>query len=246
MLFAIGAGDTIIATSDSADFPEEAKVIPRVGGFYGIQIEKIIELNPDLIVTWKGGNNVETLDRLTSLGFTLVNSDPKTLADVARDLERLGQLTGHEAQANKLAKNYRQQLSLLRQENAAKADVKVFYQLWSTPLMTVAKNSWIQQIIDVCHGQNIFYAAENEYPQVSVESVLLKAPDVILQSQDEGNIIGIDWSPWHEIPAVINKHIYQLDADLLHRPSLRTLLGIKTLCDVLDDARSTESTSVVN
>lgn len=237
MLFAIGAGNAIVATSDSSDFPKAAKAIPRVGGYYGIQIEKIIELNPDLIVTWKGGDNAAALDRLAALGFRLVNSDPKTLMGVADDLQRLGVLTGHEAQANTLAADYRQELRQIKQTNAAKKDIKVFYQLWSTPLMTVAKNSWIQQIIEVCHGKNVFFDAKNEYPQVSVESVLLNAPEVILQSQDEGNILGVDWSKWPEIPAVRQQHIYQLNADLLHRPSPRTLLGIKAVCSALDDAR---------
>ncbi|WP_299491296.1 cobalamin-binding protein [uncultured Shewanella sp.] len=237
MLFAIGAGKLIVGTSDSSDYPEAAKAIPRVGGYYGFQIEKIIELNPDLIVTWQGESNQEGLARLRELGFHLVNSDPKTLLDVADDLERLGALTGHELQANKRAADYRQALSQIKQQNSAKKDIKVFYQLWSTPLMTVAKNSWIQQIITVCHGKNIFYDAKNEYPQVSEESVLLKAPEVILQSQDEGNVLGVDWSRWPEIPAVKHHHIYQLNADLLHRPSPRTLLGIKALCDTLDDAR---------
>ncbi len=237
ILFAIGAGDAIVGTSDSSDYPEAAKKIPRVGGYYGLQIEKIIELDPDLIVTWQGGSNQEALTRLSGLGFDLVNSDPKTLMEVADDIERLGELTGHTKQAHQVATDYRQRLTILKEENAPKKGITVFYQLWSTPLMTVAKDSWIQQIIAVCHGQNVFYDAKNEYPQVSVESVLLKAPEVILQSQDEGNVLGVDWSRWPEIPAVKHHHIYQLNADLLHRPSPRTLLGVKALCDVLDKAR---------
>ncbi|WP_299009078.1 cobalamin-binding protein [uncultured Shewanella sp.] len=237
ILFAIGAGGTIVGTVDSSDYPEAAKNIPRVGGYYGLQLEKIIELAPDLIVTWQGGSNQEALTRLSDLGFDLVNSDPQTLMGVADDIERLGELTGHTKKAHQVAMDYRHRLALLKAENADKKDISVFYQLWSTPLMTVAKGSWIQQIIAVCHGKNIFYDAKNEYPQVSIESVLLKAPQVILQSQDEGNIMGVDWSRWPEIPAVKNKHIYQLNADLLHRPSPRTIQGVSLLCGALDKAR---------
>ncbi|QYK02064.1 cobalamin-binding protein [Shewanella psychrotolerans] len=237
MLYAIGAGDSIVAATDHADFPEAAKQIPRVGGYYGIQIERIIELNPDLIVVWGSGNKLEDIERLTQLGYPIFDSDPKSLQAVADDLKALGERTGHQAQSQRVAEQYLAKLQALRLSNNEKSAVKVFYQLWSTPLMTVAKGSWIEQIIEVCHGENVFADAANEYPQVSLEAVLLKMPQVILQSQDEGNINGIDWSKWQEIPAVKQAHIYQLNADLLHRATPRTVLGIEALCDALDKAR---------
>ncbi|EDQ02831.1 ABC transporter, periplasmic substrate-binding protein, putative [Shewanella benthica KT99] len=237
MLYAIGAGGSILATTDYADFPKSALDIPRIGGYHGIQIERVIELEPDLVVVWGSGNKAEDLQRLKDLGFNVYNSDPKTLEAVAEELKELGKLTGHQVEANKVADDYLAGLEALRKDNLAKPEVKVFYQLWSTPLMTVAKNSWIQQIIAVCHGENVYLDAANDYPQVSLESVLLKMPEVILQSQDEGNVLGVDWSEWQEIPAVNNQHIYQLNADLLHRAAPRALQGVQALCDALDKAR---------
>ena len=237
MLYAIGAGDAIVATTDYADYPEAAKKIPRIGGYYGIQIERVLELNPDLIVVWDTGNKAEDINQLKALGFNLYSSNPKTLEGVAKELEELGKLTGHVEQAKKAAAVYRAELLRLRVENATKSEPKVFYQLWSTPLMTVSKNSWIQQIISVCHGQNVFYAAASDYPQVSLENVLLTLPEVILQSGEEGNVKGVDWNKWPEIPAVKNQHIYQLNADLLHRATPRAILGIEAMCAALDKAR---------
>lgn len=237
MLYAIGAGESIVATTDHADYPEAALKIPRIGGYHGIQIERVLELNPDLVVVWGGGNKAEDIQRIKELGFQVFDSTPKTLQAVADELEALGELTGNQAKAATAAQAYRQELARLQQVNLAKAEVKVFYQLWSTPLMTVAQGSWIQQIIAVCHGNNVFVDSANEYPQVSLETVLLKMPEVILQSQDEGNIQGINWSQWPEIPAVKQQHIYQLNADLLHRASPRALLGVEALCEALDKAR---------
>ncbi|MEI8600742.1 cobalamin-binding protein [Shewanella baltica] len=237
MLYAIGAGDAIVAATDYADYPEAAKKIPRIGGYYGIQMERVMELNPDLIVVWDTGNKAEDINQLRTLGFNLYGSDPKTLEGVAKELEELGKLTGHVEEASKAAAAYRAELIRLRTDNASKSEPKVFYQLWSTPLMTVSKNSWIQQIISVCHGQNVFYDAASDYPQVSLENVLLTLPEVILQSQEEGNVKGVDWSQWPEIPAVKKQHIYQLNADLLHRATPRALLGVQALCDALDKAR---------
>jgi len=196
-----------------------------------------MELNPDLIGVWDSGNKAEDINQLRTLGFNLYGSDPKTLEGVAKELEELGQLTGHVEEASKAAAAYRAELIRLRVENAKKSEPKVFYQLWSTPLMTVSKNSWIQQIISVCHGQNVFYDAASDYPQVSLENVLLTLPEVILQSEEEGNVKGVDWRQWPEIPAVKKQHIYQLNADLLHRATPRALLGVQALCDALDKAR---------
>lgn len=237
MLYAIGAGDLIIAATDHADFPAAAKSIVSIGGFYGISMEKVIELNPDLIVSWNSGNQANDLSQLKALGFRLLNSDPKTLDEVAIDIERLGEATGHQVEAKLLAKQYRFKLQLLRQVNQSKSKVKVFYQLWSEPLMTVAKNSWVQQSIDVCNGENVFFNAASDYPQVSIENVLLTQAEVIIQSQDAGNLAGINWQQWPELPAVKQGHIYPLNADLLHRASPRSLLGVVALCEAFDSAR---------
>jgi len=88
MLFAIGAGDRIIATIDYADYPAEALKIPRVGNFSGIQIEKIIALQPDLIIAWKSGNKTADLDKIQSLGFTVFYSHPKNIPGIISELNK--------------------------------------------------------------------------------------------------------------------------------------------------------------
>ncbi|QDF68626.1 cobalamin-binding protein [Shewanella sp. SNU WT4] len=237
LLYAIGAGDRIVATIDHADFPVDAKKIPSIGGYYGISIEKVVSLKPDLVVYWQTGNRPEDIERLKSLGITLYNSDAKTLSSVATTLSELGQLTGLQAEADKVAADYLAQLAMIEQQYQMSPPVSVFYQLWPKPLMTVANGSWIQQIISICHGDNIFADSMSEYPQVNVEQVVMAMPQVILQSENHGNVSGIDWGKWPMIPAVKNKHITQLNADLLHRPTPRALLGIRSLCQALDAAR---------
>ncbi|MBE8168817.1 MAG: cobalamin-binding protein, partial [Shewanella sp.] len=208
-----------------------------IGGYHGIQIERILELSPDLIVYWGSGNKPDDITRLKQLGFKLYNSDPKTLDAVLLDLQTLGELTGRQKTAEKVVTDFQTKLDQLRQANHKKSKVKVFYQLWSNPLMTVSKNSWIQQLLEVCNGENVFYDAEGDYPQVSIENVLLAKPGIILASKDEGNLQGIDWSKWLMIPAVKNHHIYQINADFLHRPTPRALDGITEICQAVDNAR---------
>lgn len=237
MLYKIGAGKNIIATTEYADYPESAKNILRIGGYYGIQMEKVIALKPDLIVVWSGGNKKEDIEKLTKLGFHLYDSNPKTLSEVATNIEQLGKLTGKQKQSILVANQYRSELNKLTTRYKNKKKIKVFYQLWQKPLMTVSNNSWIAQIIATCNGENIFSNASSDYPQVSIENVLIKNPQVILISKQNSSPSSNNWNKWPEIDAVKNHHIYSLNADLLHRPTTRSILGIKSLCNALDNAR---------
>lgn len=239
MLYAIGAGEQIVATTEHADYPQAAQNIPRIGGFYGIQIEKLLSLKPDLVLVWDGGNQAKDIDKIHAFGIKTYHSNPKTLDDVANELETLGQLTNHQLQAKQVAQAYRAELKNLRQHSEKLAKVKVFYQLWSQPLMTVAKQSWINQMIELCGGQNVFVDAASAYPQISLENVIQAKPEVILQSQDKTQISSINWRQWPEIPAVKQHHIFKLNADLVHRASPRAIEGVKAVCLAINHARVT-------
>ncbi|MBO1270923.1 MULTISPECIES: cobalamin-binding protein [Shewanella] len=238
LLYAIGAGEEIIATTDFANYPDAAKQIPRIGGNYGVQLDKLLALSPDLVVVWGDGNQAQDIARIRQLGLPLYISAPHTLQDVTKDLLQLGKLTGHEAKAAQVAATYQRQLQAIQQHNASKTPVKVFYQLWSNPLMTVANGSWMQQLLQVCRGDNVFADAATAYPQVSLEAVLMRQPQVIIKTAETGNPQSLNWQQWPEIPAVKNQQIYTIDADLLQRPTPRLVQGLTQLCQVLDRARS--------
>ena len=237
LLYAIGAGDELVAATEHADYPEQAKQLPRIGGYAGIQLDKLLALKPDLVVAWQDGNRQQDIERMQQLGLKVYLSYPQTLAQVADELERLGELTHHQAQAHAAAQQYRQQLAALQRDNADKRPVKVFYQLWSNPLMTVAGDSWVQQILAVCKADNVFSDAASDYPQVSLENVLLRQPEVIINTDETGNPQTVDWQQWPEIPAVKQQHIITLNADLLQRPTPRAIDGIQQLCSALDSVR---------
>lgn len=238
MLYAIGAGEQIVAAIERSDYPAAANDIPRIGNYTGIVIEQVIALKPDLIVTWNSGNKINQIEQLEAMGYPLYNSDPKTLDDIAIDLLHLGELTGREQQAGEVVNRFRQELSQLRSSYQDQRPVDVFYQLWSAPMMTIANGSWIQQLIEGCGGRNVFADAATAYPQISLENVLLKQPEVILIPGDHNQPTqSFDWQQWPQIPAVKQQHIYYLDGDLLHRATPRALLGMADLCQQLDKVR---------
>ena len=237
-LFHIGAGDLIIATTDHADYPEQAKQIPRVGNYARLQIEKIIALQPDYVIAWRGGNPPEDLKRLEQLGIKIVDSNPKLLADVAGELRQLGQLTGREKHANKLADEFESNLTSLKQRYASSTHLKTFYELWPKPLTTVAKGSWPQQIMQLCGAENLFEHLKGEYPMVSEESVLAANPEVIVQPHDSARPFqSKDWSQWDSVPAVAKGAFVHPDADKLHRMTPRMLDEAELFCERLDRYR---------
>jgi vitamin B12 transport system substrate-binding protein len=240
LLYMLGAGDRIIGTTQYADYPEAAKAIPRIGGYSGIQLERVLELKPDLVIAWKGGNKDQDIEQMLALGLPVYLSITKRLDDIPKEMLSLGDKLGLQASAKQHAQAFNQQLAKLREDNKDKPKVTVFYQLWSEPLRAMAAGSWINELITGCGGVNVFNDNSLDYPQVSIETVLLEKPDVIIIPSQHGSKIeaGDKWGVWPEIPAVKNKQIHFINGDIVHRFSGRILQGMQAVCDVLDQARA--------
>ena len=238
-LFAIGAGKLIVGTVAYSDFPEQALEIPRIGGYHGIQIEKILEMRPDLVIVWRNGNKVADIEQLKRLGLTLAYSEPNNIEGVADELRYLGKLTGHEKKAEQLAEQYTENLEAIRQMYKGKSPISVFYQLWSEPLMSVNKNTWIHQLLETCGAKNVFSDNSTSYPQLSIENVIVAKPQLIIMPQEnsEKPQPKINWRQWEMIPAVKNNLFMEVDADLIHRFSRRMLLGLEDMCQKIDLSR---------
>lgn len=239
LLYSIGAGEQIIGTSDHADYPEAANRIPRVGSYAALQVEKILQMQPDLILAWKTGTPEADLKRLQQYDIPVVYSNMVELGDVADEVEMYGELTGRSDVAAPLARQYRQRLSELRETYQHRSQVTVFYELWSRPLTTVAGKAWPQQQLELCGAKNPFAGLTPDYPQINIERVLVSTPDAIIQPGHNGVPSGdvIDWSRWPSLPAVANQQILHPDSDSLHRMTLRALDGLEQLCEGLEQVR---------
>ena len=238
-LYAIGAGQQIIGTTAHADYPEAAEDILRVGNYARLQIEKIIQLKPDLIIAWKTGNPVDDLARLEKYQLKVIYSDTQTLEDVANELIMLGKITGRETAANIIAAEYTKKLQTIKNTYSNKSKVSVFYELWSRPLRTVANKAWPQQQIELCGASNPFANAQDDYPSIGLEQALVSFPQIVIQpaqhSADSPD--GLSWSQWPHIPAVKNNFIFRPNADKTHRMTTRMLDEVVILCEQIDAAR---------
>ncbi|WP_237162635.1 cobalamin-binding protein [Shewanella halifaxensis] len=238
MLYEIGAGDNIIATVDYADYPAAANNIRRIGRHDFIDYEALMLLQPDAIIV-SSTTSITMKSRLDELGFTLVDTSVKQLKQIPQRLLELGELTNHHAQAQQSAARFNQQLAALKQTYQAKVPVNLFYQVWPTPLTTTA-SPWMNEIFDGCGANNVFANSVSEYPQVSLEQVLYKTPQVIIKPVYHGNADqeAVNWHKWPEIPAVANDLIVTIEGDLVHRTGPRVLQGMQLVCEIVDRVRS--------
>jgi iron complex transport system substrate-binding protein len=237
-LFSIGAGSRIVGAVAYSDYPVEAQAIPRVGSYGQLNLEQVLALQPDLVIAWPGGSPPAQLERLRQFGIPVFESDPHSFAAIAGNLRLYGELTGLQAQADTAAAELESRVAQLRLKQQNAAPVRVFYQLWHDPLMTVNRSLLVDQMLRLCGGENPFADRPEAVPQLGIESVLAVRPEVILTTTEEAPHDWIErWQRWPELPAVQYKLFYQLNADWMHRATLRALSGVEQLCLHLDDAR---------
>ncbi len=239
-LYAAGAGSRLVGTVDYSDYPPEAKQVPRVGGYSRVDLEAVAALKPDLVLAWESGNNMPQVGKLKALGLTVFVSQPNKMDSIADELERLGRLAGSEATAQAAAASFRQRLARLRTANAGKPKVRVFYQIWKTPLMTVGGPQIISDAIDLCGGVNVFGHLSKMAPTVSVEAVLEADPEAIVATGmgDAKPEWLHDWDKWTRLTAVRRDNLFHINPDIMQRHTPRILDGAERLCAQLDLARA--------
>ena len=240
LLFAAGAGASVVGVLDPADWPPEAARLPRVGDANGLDLERILALKPDLAVAWPYLAPAQT-ERLRELGIAVFISDPRTPEEIAADIERLGKLTGSDSIATDAAARFRARLAALvaRESRKSGAPLAVFYEIWNKPLYTIGGRHLISAALDLCGGRNVFASTQLPALEVSVEAVLAAAPAAIVAGTDRAvRPAWLDeWNRWRDLPAVAHGNLFVVDADLLHRAGPRFVDGLAQLCAALDTAR---------
>ena len=235
LLFAAGAAKQLVAVSEYSDFPEAAKSLPRIGDAFRLDYERIVALSPTVAVIWESGTPPEVRTRLEDLGIRVVGIPTLRLDDIATGLETLGALAGTEEIAARAAAGFRAEIVGLRAEYLDRPGIRVFVQIDDAPLFTVGSTHLITEIVELCGGSNVFADSTALALPVDLESVLARAPQMILSIGD-GDPVEF-WARFGGLAAVATGSVYHAPADLLARPSPRISQGAAEVCSELDDAR---------
>ncbi|MCK4951847.1 MAG: cobalamin-binding protein [Gammaproteobacteria bacterium] len=243
ILFEIGAGTRIVGVTEFSNYPDEAKSIRQIGRHDALDLEAIVSLKPDIVFAWATGGTYAYLEKITGMGIPVYISEPRKITDIATTIDRLGVLTGVEPKARLISKHFLSDLENLARKNKGKRKLKVFYQVWNSPLVTVNGEHIISAVLELCGGENIFDELQVLAPHISLESVLLKNPDVIIASGQNGERPEWlkDWQKWSDLNAVKDNNIFHIHPDLMHRDTPRLLQGAEQVCRFLDKARLNRS-----
>ena len=238
-VFSAGAGDKLVGVVNYSDYPEQAKKLPVIGSYEKVSFESLVGLMPDLVLAWDSSGGEQLIARMKTLGFKVYVSKSKRIPEIAKSIRDIGTLSGTADVSEKTAEDFLKTYHRLVKENENKTPLKVFYQLWHKPIMTTNNSHTISNALEVCGGDNVFADAIPVIPRIGVESVVRRNPEVIIASGmgKESPEWLQEWRRWPDMNAVKVGALYSVPPDLLHRHSVRLLLGVELLCNHFDDAR---------
>ncbi|HET8552892.1 MAG TPA: cobalamin-binding protein [Gammaproteobacteria bacterium] len=239
LAYAAGAGRYLVGTTAYTDYPAAATKLPQVGDAFHIDVERLVALNPDLVLAWASADPPALLARLKSLGFKVAVFKPRSLDDIAANLRRIGALAGTGIQSDKAAAAFEQGLKQLRERYSDRKPVTVFYEISAHPLYTVSGRQIISQGIKLCGGRNIFQDLPTLAAPVAVAAVIARNPQAIVTGGSDADARHRlqAWRRWPHLAAVQNDALFSVPADWVARATPRMLQGVAKICRDLDSVR---------
>ena len=246
ILFAIGAGDKVVGITDFCNYPYdfaawiEAGNMTSIGNYYGPSVEPIVALNPDLVLASTG--SLEAAENLRELGYNVLVIEPRNITFVFRDLLLVGRATNHYDEAVALESEINQRIeAVTSQVVAASTTPKVYHEVWNDPLMSVGPGTFIDELITLAGGENIFNDATASWPTASSEEIIGKNPDVMFfpdmymgRSNFYETIEVVKDRPgWDIITAVKNDALYEINADIISRSGPRLFNALEAIAKMV-------------
>ncbi|MDK2821537.1 MAG: cobalamin transport system substrate-binding protein [Clostridia bacterium] len=243
ILFALGLGDKVFGVTKYCDYPPEAKTKEVIGGFSDPNMEKILSLNPDLVLATT--MHEKAVKDLESVDIPVIVLDAKTIEGVMENITLVGKATGHEKEANEVVASMKEKVQKVveKVKDIPEEDKPtVYYEVFSEPIMTAGPKTIIHDLITQAGGINIGADAETDYVEYSVEVLLRKNPEVMiapdLHGSNTATLENVKKRPgWADISAVKNGKVYILEDDLITLPGPRIVEGLEAIAKVLHPER---------
>ncbi|MGX5796371.1 cobalamin-binding protein [Pseudomonas sp. E2-15] len=223
----LGAADLLVGVLDGGERPAALAQVPSVGQYGQLNMERLLSLKPDLILLWPGSVGPAQREQLQRLNIPVYVAEPHSLEQLTSQIQAIAQQVGREEAGRQLAAQLRQRLAELRQRYQRAEPLRVFYQVWNQPLYTVGGGQIISDALSACGARNVFDDLKLPAPQVSIESVLQRNPQLILAADQ----VQLDaWKAWPQIAAVAEGRLQIVPDKGLERPSGQMIEAIAKLC----------------
>ena len=237
IMFAVGLEDRIVGVTNFTNYPPSARHKNRIGSFYNLNLEKIISLQPDLVVANLDGRQGKIIASLKKFGIPVYLVNPHTLNGIYLTLSNLGEITGNMSAAQKVILEMKKKVGLVEKLVAGLPKQRVFYQVGVDPIITVNGKTFAADLINRAGGVLVTKDNPVLYPPYSVERVIADNPQVIIISSMSPNVqyqrLVSTWKRWHSIAAVRDNRVFVVEADLVDRASPRIVQGLENIARLL-------------
>ncbi|WP_277759468.1 cobalamin-binding protein [Pseudomonas sp. A34-9] len=226
----LDSADLLVGVLDAGERPAALAGVPSVGRYGQLDMERLLSLKPDLLLLWPGSVGPAQRDQLKRLNIPTYVAEPHSLDQLSAQIEAISAQLGRPERGAKLAAELRDQLGQLRQRYRRDRPLKVFYQVWDKPLYTVGGGQIISDALEVCGARNVFGDLSLPAPQVSIEAVLQRNPEVILAG-DQAQLNA--WKAWPQVAAVKEGKLLLVTDKGLERPSGQMISATAKLCQLI-------------
>ncbi len=233
IVFVLNKGYLLKGVTRFSDYPQKAAIIPKIGSYVNLDLEKIVALKPDLCIAVKDGNPIEIVKRLESFGIPVYAVNPNNLDMVVKTVLEIGNLLNAGETAKKIAGKMSGRIEKIKiKVRKVKHRPSVFFQIGISPVVSVGAGTFCDEVITLAGGRNVVKTSA-AYPRFSKEQVLALNPEVIIicsMSRQGGfERMKEEWSRWPGLRAAKNRKIFLVDSNLFNRPAPRLLDGLELL-----------------
>lgn len=238
ILFALGLGKKVVGITDFCNYPSQTEEKEKIGAYNNPNLEKIIELKPDLILA-SHGNPPKIINQLEELNYTVVGLNPKNINDIISSMTLVGQITANDEEAAKLAEEMKKRMEAVLSGTSSLTEndkPRVLYVVWYKPLWTAGSETFIDELIQKAGGVNIAGDLSG-WPQMSLETVIEKNPQVIIVgcSEDQPELIEAvkNESTLYETDAFKDNRIYTINTDIVSRTGSRIVDALEEMAKII-------------
>jgi iron complex transport system substrate-binding protein len=235
LLFAIGAGSSLVGRTAYCDYPPAAKGVPDLGDGIKPSIEAVLAQRPDLIVLYNSGQNAAVAGRLRELGLPVLRLNTDALSDVGRVARILGAVTGREHGADSVAAAFDTALAAATRHPKGPRP-RVLLLVWEQPPMTIGRGSFLHELVERAGGENLFADVAASSGIVSIEAVAARDPDLIFTTT-EGPAAFATRPEWQVVPAIREHRFLRVGGSEFNWPSPRAPAAIRELTARMGNAR---------
>ena len=237
IVFDLGQGDRLVGVTQFSDFPAEAKSLPKVGSYVRLDLERIVALQPDLCLGIRDGNPKHQVEKIEAAGIPVYIIDPRDIKGIMEAIQGVGGVLGVPARAETLVAEMSVRIAKVRRQLAAtQSRPRVFFQLYSPPIVTAGSKTFIHELITIAGGFNLGDGPV-DYPRFSWEKILSLDPEVVVVTAMGGKQkpeqLLAQWRQWPQLSAVRSGRVHVVNDNLFDRPTPRIIDGLEILLRIL-------------